>query len=301
MADQKDGQRWRELDAIRGIAACIVVLWHFYQSLTPESLPAWIRWSMECTPLYILISGTESVMLFFLLSGFVLSLPFHRNPNRLGYRSFLVKRIARIYLPYLAALLLAVLGNAWFHGLALNSWFMETWYHPPRLTTVLEHVLFLGNYNYYAFNTAFWSLVYEMRISVVFPFLCILVIRIGWFRAILVAVGFAVSSLILRIGGIPGQTTETFKYISFFVVGILLAPVRAANPRTSGSNAKDSAIRGNRVMRTFLFLGASSTRLSQRCLNIGWSKWLHRSWAERTISFQGLKVADIPVSRADLL
>ena len=236
MADQKDGQRWRELDAIRGIAACIVVLWHFYQSLTPESLPAWIRWSMECTPLYILISGTESVMLFFLLSGFVLSLPFHRNPNRLGYRSFLVKRIARIYLPYLAALLLAVLGNAWFHGLALNSWFMETWYHPPRLTTVLEHVLFLGNYDYYAFNTAFWSLVYEMRISVVFPFLCILVIRIGWFRAILVAVGFAVSSLILRIGGIPGQTTETFKYISFFVVGILLAqyaqPIRELLVRT---------------------------------------------------------------------
>jgi peptidoglycan/LPS O-acetylase OafA/YrhL len=223
MDQVKDGERWHELDAIRGIAACIVVLWHFYQALSPASFPAWIRWSMECTPLYIFISGTESVMLFFLLSGFVLSLPFHRNPTRLSYRSFLVKRIARIYLPYLAALLLAVLGNACYHGLALNSWFMETWYHPPELQTILQHVLFLGNYDYYAFNTAFWSLVYEMRISLVFPFLCILVIRIGWFRAFLFAVGFALSSLILRIGGIPVQTTETFKYAAFFVVGILLA------------------------------------------------------------------------------
>jgi peptidoglycan/LPS O-acetylase OafA/YrhL len=236
MADQNDGQRWRELDAIRGIAACIVVLWHFYQVLTPEAFPGWIRLGMEGTPLYIIISGSESVMLFFLLSGFVLSLPFHRKTNRLSYRSFVVKRIARIYVPYLAALFLAVLGNAWCHGLAINSWFMETWYDAPKLTTVLQHVLFLGNYNYYAFNTAFWSLVYEMRISLIFPFLCILVIRIGWFRALWLAMGFAGLSVVLRNAGISGQTTETFKYVCFFVVGILLAqyalPIRQRLSRT---------------------------------------------------------------------
>jgi peptidoglycan/LPS O-acetylase OafA/YrhL len=235
MADQNDGPRWRELDAIRGIAACIVVFWHFYQLLTPATLPVLLRLGMEGTPLYIIISGSESVMLFFLLSGFVLSLPFHRSPNRLNYRSFLVKRIARIYLPYFAALFLAVVGNAWCHGLAINSWFMETWYDPPKLTTILQHVLFIGNYNYYAFNTAFWSLVYEMRISIIFPFLCVFVIRIGWSRSILLAAAFGLSSMILRIGGIPGQTTETFKYLSFFVVGILLAqhalPIRESLSR----------------------------------------------------------------------
>jgi peptidoglycan/LPS O-acetylase OafA/YrhL len=236
MNQLRDGERWRELDAIRGIAACIVVLWHFYQALSPEAFPVWIRWGMERTPLYLIISGTESVMLFFLLSGFVLSLPFHRNPNRLGYRSFLVKRIARIYVPYLGALFLAVLGNACYHGLALNSWFTETWHEAPKFTTILQHVLFLGNYDYYAFNTAFWSLVYEMRISLIFPFLCTLVIRIGWFRAILLAVGLAFSSVILRFAGISSQTTDTFKYISFFVVGILLAqfavPIRELLSRT---------------------------------------------------------------------
>jgi peptidoglycan/LPS O-acetylase OafA/YrhL len=236
MDDRNDGQRWRELDAIRGIAACIVVFWHFYQSLSPATFPVWIQWSMERTPVYLLISGTESVMLFFLLSGFVLSLPFLRDPNHLSYPSFLVKRIARIYLPYLAALFLAVLGNAFYHGLPLNPWFIETWFHPPNLTTVLQHVLFLGNYNYYAFNTAFWSLVYEMRISLVFPFLCLFMIRVGWFRAIMVALGFGLSSAILRFAGVNGQTTETFKYASFFVVGILLAqyalPIRQLLART---------------------------------------------------------------------
>lgn len=223
MDDRNDGQRWRELDALRGIAACIVVFWHFYQSLSPETFPSWIQWGMEGTPVYIFISGTESVMLFFLLSGFVLSLPFLRDPKHLTYPSFLVKRIARIYLPYLAALFLAVLGNAFYHGLPLNPWFIETWFHPPNFTTVLQHVLFLGNYDYYAFNTAFWSLVYEMRISLIFPFLCLFVIRIGWPRAVLLAAGFGLSSVFLRFVGVAGQTTETFKYAAFFVVGILLA------------------------------------------------------------------------------
>jgi peptidoglycan/LPS O-acetylase OafA/YrhL len=224
MADRDgQGQRWQELDAIRGIAACIVVLWHFYQALSPEQFPSWIRGITERTPLYIVISGTESVMLFFLLSGFVLSLPFHRNPAGQPYRSFLLKRIARIYFPYAVALLVAVLGNAYYHGLNINPWFRGTWAGPVNLLTLLQHLLFLGNYDYYAFNTAFWSLVYEMRISLIFPFLCLLVIRIGWVRAIFLAIGFSILSVLLRVAGVPGQTTETFKYVDFFIVGIMLA------------------------------------------------------------------------------
>jgi peptidoglycan/LPS O-acetylase OafA/YrhL len=223
MDHQNAGLRWRELDAIRGIAACVVVLWHFYRVLSPETFPSWIRWGMERTPLYLFISGTESVMLFFLLSGFVLSLPFHRNAERQSYRGFLLKRVARIYLPYAAALLVAVFGNAYYHGLNINAWFDQTWAARIDLAILFQHVLFLGNYDYFAFNTAFWSLVYEMRISLIFPFLCVLVIRMGWARAIFLAIGFGVSSLLLRVAGIPGQTTETFKYVGFFVIGILLA------------------------------------------------------------------------------
>ena len=223
MDDQNDGRRLCELDAIRGIAACIVVLDHFYLVLSPETFPAWIQWGMQRTPLHLFISGTESVMLFFILSGFVLSLPFHRSPGRLGYRSFLAKRIARIYLPYLAALFLAVLGNIWYHGLAINSYFIQTWSGPVELRTLWQHVLFLGNYNCWAFNTAFWSLVYEMRISIIFPILCLGVIRIGLARSILLAAGVAVLSVILRSAGINSGTTDTLKFVSFFIVGILLA------------------------------------------------------------------------------
>jgi peptidoglycan/LPS O-acetylase OafA/YrhL len=121
------------------------------------------------------------------------------------------------------ALFFAVLGNAFYHGLSLNPWFIQTWAGSVAFSTLLQHILFLGNYDYRAFNTAFWSLVYEMRISLIFPFLCLSVIRIGWVRSIFLALGFGLLSVLLRSAGIPSQSTDTFKYVSFFIVGILLA------------------------------------------------------------------------------
>ena len=48
-------------------------------------------------------------MLFFLLSGFVLSVPYLRGKGQ-AYPVYLIRRILRIYAPYLAALALAVAG-----------------------------------------------------------------------------------------------------------------------------------------------------------------------------------------------
>src|SRR5215471_18879899 len=58
-------------------------------------------------------NGPAAVMLFFLLSGFVLSLPVWRGkPQR--YSVFIVRRICRIYLPYLFGLALSILGASIF-------------------------------------------------------------------------------------------------------------------------------------------------------------------------------------------
>jgi len=222
MDQQKDGQRWGELDGIRGIAACVVVIYHFYL-LIANTVPSWVRWTLGYTPLYLPISGLESMLTFFLISGFVLSLPYHRRPNGLDYPGFLIRRIARIYLPYLAGLFLAILGNAFFHGLKVNDWFNQTWAGPVDPGTVLQHVLFIGNYNYSAFNGAFWTLVFEMRISLIFPFLCILVIRIGWIGSLILALGFVLLSMALKPLGVPLQTTYTLRIATIFIAGILLS------------------------------------------------------------------------------
>ena len=90
--------RYEELDALLGIAALSVVLWHFVcatYTIPDQSARSFIM------SLYFLVHGRAAVILFFILSGFVLSLPFLREP-RPGYAGFAVRRICRIYLPYLA-------------------------------------------------------------------------------------------------------------------------------------------------------------------------------------------------------
>jgi peptidoglycan/LPS O-acetylase OafA/YrhL len=192
-------------------------------------------------PLRILLNGGSAVTLFFLLSGFVLSLPYrHRGVE---YVPFLVRRICRIYLPYLGALLLAVLGDWWHHGPVQGTgmdwyvgWLNATWSNPPDAMLSLTHLLFLGEYNWIQYNGAFWSLVFEMRISLVFPFVAVAIWRIGAKWALLAALLVSLSSMPLAtlfdpalarnpnsaFG--PGFTYfQTLHFLAFFMLGAVLA------------------------------------------------------------------------------
>ncbi len=82
---------------------------------SPASAPTELIHLLIRTPLRLLIAGHQAVILFFLLSGFVLTLPYKKKTG-LGYGPFLVKRVCRIYLPYLGALALAILCDLSFPG-----------------------------------------------------------------------------------------------------------------------------------------------------------------------------------------
>lgn len=56
-------------------------------------------------------NGHSAVILFFVLSGFVLSLPFFKGEYKFDYSRYLVKRICRIYIPYLIIIMLAIISK----------------------------------------------------------------------------------------------------------------------------------------------------------------------------------------------
>lgn len=214
--------RYPELDALRGIAAFVVLCRHFANSVPDQWLT--FRHLLFRTPLRLVVAAHEAVLLFFLLSGFVLSVPFCQA--RQPYFAFLAKRTCRIYLPYLAALAIAVTAAAFFHGPlpGLSGWAQTVWPAPVSATLVLQHVLFLGRYQVDQFNPAFWSLVYEMRISLIFPliFLAAGRFRLRWG----LGAAFAISVLVwaLRPGGyweIPWSLT--LHYAGIFYVGSYMA------------------------------------------------------------------------------
>ncbi len=210
--------RYHELDALRGLAA-LTVLFHHFEILwfPPITLPHW------ATLLSPLTDGLEAVVLFFMLSGFVLSVPMLRGKSQ-SYPVYLGRRTLRLYAPYLVALIVSVAGAALWHTSVNDNLGAGTWSASPSPRLVLDHILFLGNYNSGEFNTAFWSLIQEMRISLVFPLLFVLFHRIPPAVAVPLAALVTVLAFRLMTLGPPiGPWAVTLLYIPIFLVGILLA------------------------------------------------------------------------------
>jgi peptidoglycan/LPS O-acetylase OafA/YrhL len=229
LPQQGDPRRFYELDSLRGLAALTVVFHHFFRLCSPH-----ITHVIDRSPLRLLVAGHQAVILFFLLSGFVLTLPYKKKGS-LNYGPFLLKRVCRIYLPYLGALAFAVLCDLHFskHVPDKNYWINLTWSAPVTTHLVLQHILFLGNHDWSQFNTAFWSLVYEMRISLAFPFIAIAVLR---FRTVWMLLAAAVLSLsffplailfsnVLHLSSHDAaiNSTLTLHYAAFFIIGSVLA------------------------------------------------------------------------------
>ncbi|NYF87937.1 acyltransferase [Tunturiibacter empetritectus] len=222
--------RLRELDSLRGLASLVVVFHHFILMWPawpwPTHGPLWHQLHLTLL-FYPLYAGHEAVMLFFILSGLVLSFPYLLGRGQ-PYPIFLARRILRIYGPYLAALALSVAGAAKWHGnLGHGKWASAFWSEPVRWTLVLQHIAFLGFYNWQQFNFVIWSLIVEMRISIFFPFLALLILRVRTRIALLLAVALSLTEfVVLRLYPQTDQATgllRTVHYTAFFIFGILLA------------------------------------------------------------------------------
>lgn len=240
---KETGTRIESLDSLRGMAALSVVLLHIDMTYSPFDRLAGsgeagsvIAWLFTRTPLAALFAGGSAVILFFVLSGFVLALPFvaGRAPS---YGRFVVRRICRIYLPYLsvlpisALLWLAVANRA---APETTGWFSTLWMQDVTLSQMIGYILMTGFSYHMTVDFVVWSLIHEMRISLVFPVLVFLVIggRIAPRLAVVMVISLGSASLLKvmlnRVA--PGlgpmilrSWLETLSYAWLFVLGIAMA------------------------------------------------------------------------------
>jgi peptidoglycan/LPS O-acetylase OafA/YrhL len=215
--------RLRELDALRGLASAIVVLSHFDSLWVWETKPIWLQ-RLLLSPLRLFVAGHEAVILFFLLSGLALTIPY-LQPQPPSYFSFLVKRVFRIYVPYVAALMMAVACAAVLHGRVpgMAPWLNLTWSEPVNANLVFEHLALVGSYNYWQFNGSFWTLIHEMRISIVFPALCLLLAAVRTKTAIVAAVILSGGASVLTSFFGHEDWFLTLHYAAMFLLGALIA------------------------------------------------------------------------------
>lgn len=196
--------RLQHLDGLRGLAALSVFFCHTVEMRfsTPWDIPA--------SPfLRILWNGDAAVVLFFVLSGFVLTLPYVAPAQKkVDPAPFILRRITRLYPAYWFAILLALFLRATVYSPQLLAGF-TTWLGTIWNTPVTPHLLFrywlliapgLGHKD---LDPVIWSLASEMRISLIFPAILILTQRTRRVRiAALILAALAVCSLFGVLGDV---------------------------------------------------------------------------------------------------
>ena len=137
--------RLRGVDSIRAVAACVVVFGHlglFSDSTVHSSsriLSAAARISLTTW------NGPAAVMVFFVVSGFCIHLPF-RGDRRLAPASFLSRRLLRVGLPLLC-------------GYILSKFILN------------DMTAFLG---------VSWSVFFEIVYYLLYPVIRPIAVRVGW-------------------------------------------------------------------------------------------------------------------------
>lgn len=219
MRDRPAG-RIGSLDGLRGIAAAVVLVHHTLLAIpsfangnmhlpVPDSR-AWLVYS----PLHVFWAGGEAVVVFFVLSGFVLTLPALRRTQ--DWIAYFPSRMVRLYIPVVASIVLALalfLLVPRTPEAGQSAWVLR---HAEPLTV---HGL-VGDLTLLSptrLNSPLWSLTWEVAFSLLLPlFVSIAALtRRHWWITVIVAALLSTAGHPLRM--------QWLTYLSMFLVGSAIA------------------------------------------------------------------------------
>jgi peptidoglycan/LPS O-acetylase OafA/YrhL len=221
--------RLPELDALRGIAALLVLVCHAVQLVpsvpTPDLLGlGWFRDALvQSTPLRVVEAGRPAVLFFFVLSGFVLTRALLAEPGT-GIATYALQRSVRILPPAAFSVALALALRWATYDPSLDARMPEahpyTWpLEPTPLRVTAEALLFRNE-----INLALWSLAHEWRLTVFFPLILLLRGR----PMMLLALAFAVSALGLALGAGENEVVLPRDPLAGLAATLYFAPAAAA-------------------------------------------------------------------------
>jgi peptidoglycan/LPS O-acetylase OafA/YrhL len=221
------GGRLRALDGLRGLAAFVVLLHHagllnpsvadVYLNPSKPIAPRSVAHFITQTPLQLLFSGKEAVLVFFVLSGFVVALPAlaRRDFNWLAYYP---RRIIRLMVPVVASVAFAAVTIvATLHDpeTANSPWAAHSAFRSLDWMEVVRNFDLLGGEMH--LNNPLWSLRFELIFSLLLP--VYVVVAVIYARRWWVPTGIA--ALMFVVGGAIHD--QLFVYLPVFLLGTLMA------------------------------------------------------------------------------
>jgi peptidoglycan/LPS O-acetylase OafA/YrhL len=183
----KKAQRFEQLEGLRGVAAIVVVLYHvitmFYpnMALGPRIVQHMrLEDNLYGNPLNVFLSGGFAVGIFFVLSGFVLSIGFFQSGKESIVKKLASKRYLRLMVPALASVLLSFLllslhfnANRDASVAITQSGTIGEWSFPLNIFDALKQAtygIFFESVKYY--NPVLWTMTFEFIGSFI-VFLCL--------------------------------------------------------------------------------------------------------------------------------
>jgi peptidoglycan/LPS O-acetylase OafA/YrhL len=198
MGDFLAKERLVELDAIRGIAAMMVVGYHFttrYQEVVGHSAPVvGLPW------------GEYGVPLFFGLSGFVISMTLERTRTAMD---FAVSRFSRLYPAYFVAILIT--------SIVVFTGGVPEFQSSPT-TVALNFTMLQGFLRVPHVDGSYWTLEVELVFYGVM-FALLLMRKLSWMTAVII--GWIAFKWIWWLHPLSYTLTEmVVEYIPYFAIGV---------------------------------------------------------------------------------
>ncbi|HYK19622.1 MAG TPA: acyltransferase [Pyrinomonadaceae bacterium] len=196
MREQTSLGRVLTLDAMRGVAALVVVTYHALR-VAPQTAPSGWQWWLPQIAGYTVHFAYAGIYLFFVISGFCIHLYWAKSRAAgvekpvINFLSFWKRRVRRLYPPYFAALALYLLYLAYKTPVHVNGFY---------LWDVVLHLFMLHNLDArtaYTINGAFWTLAIEEQLYLAYFLLLFLRIRYGWTRTLLLCFSLRIIWLVM--------------------------------------------------------------------------------------------------------
>jgi peptidoglycan/LPS O-acetylase OafA/YrhL len=206
-----------QFDTLRVCAAVAVIFAHQFP-VTRTTSPGWLNFALV---------GGMAVMVFFAISGYLVTLSWIRQPQ---VPAFLLKRFLRIW----PALLFAVLTNVLVFGVIFTSLPAKTFLSHPQTIDYYRNLLLIETYVNLPgvfennplnnlMNGALWTIPMESMCYAVLAALGALGLLKSRRLALLAGVGYIAFFLTMRNADFGGGMRHWVEYPAFFACGALIA------------------------------------------------------------------------------
>jgi peptidoglycan/LPS O-acetylase OafA/YrhL len=209
------GEYFAEIDGLRFIAIFSVVLFHITSTVKSYTVDS-LQDNVILGGIYK--NGWQGVELFFVISGFIIGLPFAKHyfngDRKVKLKSYFLRRVTRLEPPYFLALILFFFIQIIGHQITFSHSF------PSLLASMIySHNIIFNNQNYLIISVL-WSLEVEIQ----FYILAIIFVRIfklnKFYRRFFLLLLIAITPIAHHYYFPSTPTIYTF--LHFFFIGFLL-------------------------------------------------------------------------------